>query len=64
VWVTEVAEHDGPALYKWLSDELGISAVGRGREHKPGCCGDDVWPTIGTTRGRGARPAMAPVVTP
>jgi hypothetical protein len=50
VWIIAVGEHDGPELYKRLSDELGISSVGRGREQKPSCCGDDGWPTIGTIR--------------
>jgi hypothetical protein len=63
VWVIEVAEHDGPGLYKRLSDELGISAVGRRREEKPRCCSDDGWPTIDATGARGARLVTAPVVT-
>jgi hypothetical protein len=50
VWIVAVGEHDGPRFYKRLSGELGIAGVGHGREQKPDCCGDDGWPTIGTTR--------------
>jgi len=48
VWVITVSEHDGPQFYKRLSEDLDISGVGRTREQKPSCCGEDGWPTIGT----------------
>jgi len=52
VWVIAVGEHDGAQFYERLSEDLDISDVGRTREEKPGCCGEDGWPTIGTTRAR------------
>jgi hypothetical protein len=46
VWILAVGEHDGPAFYKHLADNLGISSAGRRREKKPPCCGPDGWPSM------------------
>jgi hypothetical protein len=56
-WIIDVVEHDGPELYKKLATELGISAVGQKREHKPDCCGEDGWPSTGPTRVQQRKPA-------
>lgn len=53
--VTAVGEHDGPGFYAQLSHELGVSGVGRAREQKPGCCGSDGWPTVGTAAAKPQR---------
>lgn len=53
VWIIAVGEHDGPRFYKRLSEELDIAGVGHGREQKPGCCGEDGWPTVGRRASRG-----------
>jgi hypothetical protein len=57
VWVIEVAEHDGPKLYKELAAELGISNIGHGREHKPDCCDRAGWPSVGLTREKRRKPS-------
>jgi hypothetical protein len=36
--VIAVGEHDGPAFYRHLATDLGISEAGRRREQKPPCC--------------------------
>jgi hypothetical protein len=46
VWIVAVGEHDGPAFYKHLAADLGISSAGRRREQKPPCCGPDGWPSM------------------
>ena len=48
VWIVAVGEHDGPQFYRQLSEEWDIAGVGHGREQKPGCCGDEGWPEVGT----------------
>lgn len=50
VIVVAVGEHDGPAFYRRLSEELGISQIGQRRDEKPECCGPDGWPSVGLTR--------------
>jgi hypothetical protein len=46
VLIIAVGEHDGPAFYKHLADNLEISSAGRQREEKPPCCGPDGWPSM------------------
>jgi hypothetical protein len=56
VWIIDVVEHDGPKLYEELATKLGISSVGQKREHKPGCCGETGWPSVGPTREQRHKP--------
>lgn len=50
VIIVAVGQHDDQGFYRSLSANLDISPVGRRREQKPDCCGEDGWPTLGTFR--------------
>jgi hypothetical protein len=52
VWVVAVGQHDGPVFYRNLAKDYEIGAIGQRREHRPGCCGDDGWPSLGETAAR------------
>ena len=48
--IVHIGRHDGPAFYASLATEYGISSAGRTRDQKPDCCGDEGWPSVGSTR--------------
>jgi len=48
--VAALGRHDEQGFYAALAHTLEIDAVGQGRKHKPGCCGEAGWPSIGPTR--------------
>lgn len=50
VVVVAVGRHDGPAFYAALSKHYEIREIGQRRDNRPACCGEDGWPTLGTTR--------------
>lgn len=47
VFIVALGQHNDASFYRALSDELEINPVGQRREHKPGCCSADGWPTLG-----------------
>jgi hypothetical protein len=53
--VVAVGRHDSRAFYVELSQTLAIGAVGQGRQEKPACCGEDGWPSIGSSGKRTGR---------
>jgi hypothetical protein len=46
-----IGEHDGPDFYARLAADYDINEIGQSREEKPGCCGEEGWPSVGKTRG-------------
>lgn len=47
--VIALGRHDDRAFYADLAKTLEIGTVGQRREEKPACCGEDGWPSIGST---------------
>jgi hypothetical protein len=47
--VVAIGRHDDRAFYADLAKTLEIGVVGRRREEKPDCCGEDGWPSVGLT---------------
>lgn len=48
--VVAVGRHDERGFYAGLAEALKIAGVGQGRGDKPDCCGEDGWPSLGSTR--------------
>lgn len=48
--IVHIGRHDGPEFYAALSTEYDIRDTGQRREQKPDCCGDDGWPSVGSSR--------------
>jgi hypothetical protein len=47
--VVALGRHDDRTFYVDLAKTLEIGEVGQRREEKPGCCGEDGWPSVGST---------------
>lgn len=59
MWVVAVGRHNGPAFYHSLPDDYEVSETGQRRDHKPDCCGDAGWPSLGTTKAQKRTAAAA-----
>ena len=49
-----LGRHDERGFYAELAKTLEIGAAGRRRQDKPGCCGEEGWPSVGRAAGRHA----------
>jgi hypothetical protein len=49
VIVVALGRHDDRTFYAELAKTLEIGAAGPRRQEKPGCCGEDGWPGVGST---------------
>lgn len=59
VAIVAVGEHDGPRFYRNLAKQYEVGEIGQNRDQRPGCCGEEGWPSLGVTRRRAARKAPA-----
>jgi hypothetical protein len=50
--VVALGRHEERGFYADLAKTLEIGAAGRRRQEKPGCCGEDSWPSVGRPAGR------------
>jgi hypothetical protein len=57
--IAAVGRHDEPGFYAELAKTLAISAIGQGREHKPACCGEAGWPSLGEVWGKRRKPSVS-----
>jgi hypothetical protein len=56
--VVAVGRHDDRAFYADLAKMLDIGPIGQRREEKPACCGEDGWPSVGSTPAERRRDAQ------
>jgi hypothetical protein len=47
--IVAVGRHDDSAFYADLAKTYEIGPIGQRREEKPACCGEDGWPSVGST---------------